>query len=121
MSKVQFVQAMEGAALAGDWELFKSFFSDDVYYRVGNTTEVRGTEAIINYLQTSFTNGLAIKDLQVRSAWETPDTVVLELNMGGLRVRDQKNVTYPCVDVYRFRNDKIADWRVFAIEPTYIR
>lgn len=119
-TKLQTVQEMEGAAFSGNWERFRSFFTDDVYYRVGNTAEARGPQAIVDYLMQLLSKRLAISDLQFRSAWETENGVILELNMKGLRMADQSNVDYPCVDLYRFRDGKISDWRVYAIEPTYI-
>ncbi len=119
-SKTKAVTDMEAAAFAGNWELFKSYLSDDVYYRVGNTAEVRGPQAVVEYLQQLLSTKLAINDLQTRAAWETEDAVILELNMKGLRMRDNKSVAYPCIDVYRFRDGKINDWRVYAIEPTYV-
>ena len=119
-TKIELVQQMEAAAFTGDWELFKSFLADNAYYRVGNTAEVRGPQAIANYLMRLLATDLAINDLQIRAAWETENEVILELNMKGLRIRDNKNVAYPCVDVYRFEGDKIRDWRVYAIEPTYV-
>ena len=63
---------------------------------------------------------LAINDLQAKSAWETDDAVILEANMAGLRLRDKQEVTYPCLDIYRFKTGKISDWRVYAIEPTFV-
>ena len=41
MSKLGVVKAMQAAAFAKDWALFKSYFADQVYYRVGNVTEVK--------------------------------------------------------------------------------
>ena len=111
---------MEAAAFSGDWQRFKSFLAEDAYYRVGNTAEARGRQAIVDYLKRMLANDLAISDLQIRQAWETENEVILELNMQGLRIRDRRNVAYPCVDVYRFEGDKIRDWRVYAIEPTYV-
>ncbi len=119
-TKIKAVQDMEAAAFSGDWDKFKSFLADDVYYKVGNTTEVRGPQAVIDYMIKLLSTDLAINDLQVRTAWETEDAVILELNMKGLRMRDQANVAYPCVDLYRFKDGKIQDWRVYAIEPTYV-
>src|SRR2546430_919952 len=101
-NKIEMVQAMEAAAFTGDWETFKSYLSPDVYYKVGNTAEVRGPQAVVEYLIRLLSTELAINKLQIRAAWETEDSVVLELNMEGLRHRDKKNVAYPCVDIYRF-------------------
>jgi predicted SnoaL-like aldol condensation-catalyzing enzyme len=111
---------MEAAAFSGNWERFKSFLTDDVYYRVGNTEEARGPQAIVDYMIKLLSTELAINDLQIRSAWETENEVILELNMKGVRMVDKANVAYPCVDVYRFKDGKISDWRVYSIEPTYI-
>jgi len=114
------VQAMEAAAFTGDWNTFKSYLAPDVYYRVGNTAEVRGPQAVVEYLKKMLATELAINELKIRAAWETQDTVVLELNMRGLRHSDNETVSYPCVDVYRFEGDKIRDWRVYAVEPTFV-
>jgi ketosteroid isomerase-like protein len=119
-TKIELVQAMEAAAFSGNWELFKTFFAEGVHYRVGNTTELRGRQAVVDYLKRMLASDLAISELKIREAVETENEVVLELNMRGLRVRDNRNVSYPCVDVYRFDGDKIRDWRVYAIEPTFV-
>jgi hypothetical protein len=119
-NKIELVQTMEGFAFTGEWERFKSFLASDIYYRVGNNTEVRGAQAVVDYLKKMLATELAINDLKIRSAWESGNTVILELNMAGLRIPDNKPVSYPCVDVYRFEGDKIRDWRVYAIEPTFI-
>ena len=111
---------MESAAFSGNWTKFKSYLAEDVYYRVGNTAEMRGSQAVVIYLMELLSTGLAIHDLQIRSASETDDAVILECNMGGLRLRDKKQVTYPCLDICRFSGGKISDWRVYPIEPTFV-
>ena len=119
-TKLKAVQDMEAAAFSGDWEKVKTFFSEHVHYRVGNTAETRGPQAVVDYLIKLLSTELAISDLQFRNAWETEDAVLLELNMKGLRMKDNQNVAYPCVDLYRFENGKIREWRVYAIEPTFV-
>jgi ketosteroid isomerase-like protein len=119
-TKLKAVQDMEAAAFSGDWEKVKTFLSEDVYYRVGNVAESRGPQAVVDYLIKLLSTELAISDLQFRNAWETEDAVLLELNMKGLRMKDNQNVAYPCVDLYRFENGKIREWRVYAIEPTFV-
>ena len=71
MSKLGLVKAMQAAAFAKDWALFKSYFADQVYYRVGNVTEVKGPEAVASYLRDLPSNGLTITRMDVRGAWET--------------------------------------------------
>lgn len=111
---------MESAAFSGNWDEFKSYLAEDVYYRVGNTAEMRGPQAVVHYMIKLLSTGLAINDLQIKSAWETGDVVILEANMAGLRLRDKQEVAYPCLDICRFSSGKISDWRVYAIEPTFV-
>jgi|SRR5579863_1636254 len=121
LNKLQAVREMESAAFSGDWDKFKSYLADDVYYRVGNTAEMTGPQAVVDYITRLLSTGLAINDLQAWSASETEDVVILECQMAGVRLRDKQQVTYPCLDICRFSRGKISDWRVYAIEPTFVR
>jgi ketosteroid isomerase-like protein len=114
------VQAMQAAAFEKDWERFKTYFADDVYYRVGNVLETTGPEAVAGYLRSLPSTGLTITRMDVRGAWEAGDVAVAEYTMGGFR-GDGRTVEYPCVDIYRFRGNRFQDWRVYAIEPTFIK
>lgn len=119
-SKKQAVLDMEAAAFSGNWEKFKTYLADDIYLRVGNNWEARGPQGVADFMIKMLTTQLGINDLQTRGAWESGDAVVLELSMKALRFSDNSNVAFPCVDVYRFENDKIREWKVYAIEPTHI-
>ena len=122
MTKQEAVSEMEGSAFAGNWDKFKSFLAPDVSYRCGNTAHVHGPEAVAGFMQEMLKSRLALNDLKVRSAWETDDAVIIEFNMKAVRVGDNKNVEFPCLDIYRFGSDgKINDWRVHAIETTLIK
>ena len=119
-NKIEAVQAMEAAAFSGDMELFKSFLADDVYYRVGNVVEVRGPQAIVDYMGKMMASALAINDMKIIGAWEVGDVAIVEFNIGGFRYDINQQIRYPCIDIYRFRGDKIRDWRVYAIDPTFV-
>ena len=119
-TKLQAFREMESAAFSGDWEKFKSYLAEDVYYRVGNSAEMRGPQAVVHYMIKLFSTGLAINELQTNWAWETEDAVIVECSMAGLRLRDKQDVKYPCLDICRFSRGKISDWRVYAIEPTFV-
>ena len=119
-NKIERVQAMEAAAFTGDMELFKSFLTDDVYYRVGNVTEVRGPNAIVEYMGKMMTSELAINDMKIIGAWDMGDVAIVEFDIGGFRFDLNRQIRYPCIDIYRFRGDKIYDWRVYAIDPTFV-
>lgn len=119
-SKVQFVKNMEAAAFSGNWEKFKTFFADDIYYFVGNQTELHSPQAIVDYLIQFLSKQLGIYDLEFLLAYEDEKTVVTELSVKAVRVADSKHVVFPTVDIYRFKDGKINDWRVYAIEPTHV-
>jgi hypothetical protein len=119
-NKIEAVQAMEAAAFSGDMETFMSYLTDDVYYRVGNATEVVGPQAIVDYMGAMMASSLAINDMKIIGAWEIGDTVVVEFNIGGFRYDINQQIRYPCIDIYRFRGNQIRDWRVFAIDPTFV-
>ena len=120
-NKIERVQAMEAAAFSGDMELFKSFLTDDVYYRVGNSEEVVGPQSIVEYMGQMMASSLAINDMKIIGAWEIGDVVIVEFDIGGFRYDINQQIRYPCIDIYRFRGDKIRDWRVFAIDPTFVK
>jgi len=118
-SKLEVVKSMQAAAFVKDWELFKSYFADSVYYRVGNVSEVKGPEAVASYLRDLPSIGLTITRMDARGAWETDAVAIAEYSMGGTR-GDGRAVEYPCVDIYRFEGDKFIDWRVYAIQPKFV-
>jgi ketosteroid isomerase-like protein len=120
VSKQAVVKAMQAAAFAKDWALFRSYFADQVYYRVGNVTEVKGPEGVAAYLRDLPSIGLTITRMDVRGVWETNAVAIAEYTMGGTRA-DGRAVEYPCVDIYRFEGDKFIDWRVYPLEPTFVK
>ena len=120
-SKLQAIRDMEAAAFSGNWEKFKSFLADDIYYFVGNKTELHSPQEIVDYLIQFLAKELAINNLEFLLAYEDEKTVVTELSVKAVRVPDKKNVVFPSVDIYRYNKDgKINDWRVYAIEPTHV-
>jgi ketosteroid isomerase-like protein len=63
---------------------------------------------------------LAIYNLEFLIGYEDEDTVVTEFSVKAVGVAGNKQVVFPTVDIYRFANGKICDWRVYAIEPTHV-
>jgi ketosteroid isomerase-like protein len=119
-NKIQSIKDMEAAAFSGNWEKFKTFLADDIYYLVGNKTELHSPQAIVDYLIHFLSKELAIHNLEYLLAYEDENTVVTELSVSAVRVADHKHVVFPTVDIYRFKDGKIRDWRVYAIEPTHV-
>jgi limonene-1,2-epoxide hydrolase len=110
---------MEAAAFSENWEKFKTFFTNDMYYFVGNKTELHSIQEIVDYLIQFRAKELEIYNLDFLLAYEDEKTVVTELSVKAVRKADNKHVVFPTVDIYRFKDGKIHDWRVYAIEPTH--
>lgn len=119
-SKMQAIKDMEAAAFSGNWEKFKSYLANDIYYCVGNKTELHSPQAIVDYMIPFLVNELAIYNLEFLLAYEDEKTVVTELSVKAVRKADNKHVVFPTVDIYRYKDGKIQDWRVYAIEPTHV-
>src|SRR5579884_3863336 len=119
-SKMQTIKDMEAAAFSGNWEKFKTFLADDIYYFVGNQTELHSPQAIVDYLIEFLAKELSIYNLEFLLAYEDDETVVTELSVKALRVADNKHIVFPTVDIYRFKHGKVQDWRVYAVEPTHV-
>lgn len=119
-SKLQSIKDMEAAAFSGNWEKFKSYLADDVYYFVGNKTELHSPQAIVDYMIQFLSKELAIYNLEFLVAYEDETTVVTELSVKAVRKADNKHIVFPTVDIYRYKNGKIQDWRVYAIEPAHV-
>jgi ketosteroid isomerase-like protein len=119
-SKIQFIKDMEAAAFSGNWEKFKTFFTNDMYYFVGNKTELHSLQEIVDYLIQFRGKELEIYNLEFLLAYEEENTVVTELSVKAVRLADKKHIVFPTVDIYRFKDGRIHDWRVYAIEPTHV-
>jgi ketosteroid isomerase-like protein len=119
-AKSGIIKAMQAAAFGKDWEAFKRLFADKVYYRVGNHAEATGPQAVAEYVRGLPTEHLRITRMDVRNSWETENAAVIEYDVHGVRLKDNKEVRYPCVDLYRFEGDQFKDWRVYPIEPTFV-
>jgi ketosteroid isomerase-like protein/limonene-1,2-epoxide hydrolase len=119
MSKLELVNLMQKAARAPDRATFKSYFAEHVYYRVGNVLEATGPDAVAGYLR-DLPARLKITRMDVRENWEAGALAIAEYTMQGIRSGGGGTVEYPCVDIYRFEGDRFSDWRVYAIEPTFI-
>lgn len=113
MSKLHIVRRMQQAVSEGNWDAFRTCLTEDAFYKVGNVIETRGPQAIAEYLIRLAKTEMLITNMVPRGSWEFEDAAIVEYDMQGTRVTDNKNVDYPCVDTYRFRGDLIYEWRVY--------
>jgi len=119
--KMQILKAFKAAIGAGDWNLVRSFLTEDAILRVGNRAEVVGPQAILDTWLNLFTNELRTTNANFTGVWDPPDNVlIVEMNVQATRLRDGQAVEYPCVDTYRFEGQKINEWRIYPVEATLL-
>lgn len=103
---------MYEALHAENWELFKSFFTDAVLYKIGANDPVIGPDAIAGLLQHIYKT-LKLTTHNQRGFWEVGNTIILEMDANYVNKKDKTFVQVPCTDIYRFDGDKIYEWRVY--------
>ena len=113
VSKVDLVIEMETAGGKHDWDYFKTFFVDDVLFKVGASVEMRGYEEIANYLTWFYDIAVPNLPFDFRGTWELEDVVIIEMDAKYIRRSDGKPVSFPCTDILRFQGNKIREWRVY--------
>jgi ketosteroid isomerase-like protein len=112
-SGLSFVEGMERAVAQGDRAGAAAHLSEDVSYTVGARPAVRGIDAVFAALAEQ--GRLARWDGHTfLAAWYRDDALVIEDISHFTRVADQRRISFPCTDIYRFREGRIADWRVYA-------
>lgn len=120
ITKREIIKRMGEAGYQRNWELFKTFLSNDILFKVGGLPEKKGPDAVADlYIQT-FKTDLVLEGLKTRGSWELEDIVIIEYDTKATRVQDNKQVEFPCVDTYRFKGNKIHEWRVYPMYPLFI-
>jgi len=120
--RTDIIRHMGQAGAERNWELFKTFLADDIFFKVGGLPERIGPDAVADlYIQT-FKTDLVLEGLKTRGNWEINEDniVIIEYTTTARRVKDNKIVEFPCVDTYRFKGDKIGEWRVYPMYPLFI-
>lgn len=104
---------MEAAVGVGDWERAAHYFTDNVLYRVAHRPPAYGIAGIKDYMDW--------QNARVRWTGHTPrmkfsrgQTAVFEVESHFQRLSDGATLIVPCTDIYTFKGEQIADWRVYA-------
>jgi hypothetical protein len=114
VDKVALVMEMEQAGGEFNWDYFKTFFTDDVLFKVGSSQEGRGWQAIANYLKWLYSISEPQLPFTFRGTWDLPNVVIIQMEARYIRRSDRKPVTFPCTDIIRFNDDnKVNEWRVY--------
>jgi ketosteroid isomerase-like protein len=103
---------MYEALHAENWEEFKTFFTDDVLYKIGANDPVIGPDAIAGLLQHIYKT-LKLTTHNQRGFWEVGNTIILEMDANYVNKQNKTFVQVPCTDIYRFNGEKIFEWRVY--------
>ncbi len=113
MTLIETVAEMERRLGAGDWQAGAAFFTPDVRYRVGARPPVIGVDGIRGYMEHQ---AQSVRWVGHTLCWqiEEDETALIEVISHFERVGDGARIDLPCTDIYRFRNGKIHDWRVYA-------
>jgi ketosteroid isomerase-like protein len=110
---LKFVEAMERAVVAGDRAAAGRYLTDHVAYTVGARPAIHGLDAVMAALADQ--GRLVRWDRHtLRGVWTGDGTLVVEVESHFTRVADGRAISLPCTDIYRFRDGRIGDWRVFA-------
>lgn len=116
MSKIQRVDQMRTAYIEKDRAALESYFTDDVEYRPGVLEPSHGPQALWDYLGEVF-SPVTIDQMKPKG----PAAVIYEYDMKITYVADRRSVEFPCVDIFAFKADKIASWRVYPLHPSFVR
>lgn len=118
--KLQTVETLFGAMQKEDWETIKSCLTDDIFYRVGSSEPIHGSENVVNFLSNMY-KVAKFQYPDIRQVVEPEGQVMVEMEANYLRLKDHKPIHFACTDILRMQdNDKIREWRVYVdLSPMY--
>lgn len=116
----QFVENMEATVGQGDWSAAAQYFTEDVLYRVGYRPPVNGVSGIERYM-TWQNSVVRWTGHTTRSKFSRGHVAFFEVESHFVRIADGKEILLPCTDIYTFRDNRIADWRVYADISAFAR
>lgn len=102
------------SVINGQWEELKQYLTDDIFYKVGSGEPVYGKQAVVDFLSNMVSTTAKFQSHNVRKIWDEPGIVAIEMDANYLRLRDQKKLKIACCDIYRMRDNKVSEWRVYA-------
>ncbi|MCW5977359.1 MAG: nuclear transport factor 2 family protein [Bryobacteraceae bacterium] len=107
------VGKMVEVLMAKKWDEFMPYFRKDLFYKVGAAEPLHGVEACRDLLAHIYTK-LEFTSHDVRGIFEIGNVVIVEMDANYNVIGENRPVTVPCCDVYRFdENGLIKEWRVY--------
>jgi hypothetical protein len=120
-AKTEIFKAFQGALAQGNLDLAKSYLTEQAILKVGNRAEVSTPQNILSTLGNLFTSELRPSAADFIGMWEPEENVlVVEMKVKATRIAGSKEVSYACVETYRFQGDKISEWRIYPVEATLL-
>ncbi len=114
VDKIALCIEMETAGGSFNWDKFKTYFTDNVTFRVGASEEGQGWQVIADYLTWFYSIAEPQLPFAFRGTWDLPGVVIIEMEAKYVRRNDGKPITFPCTDILKFDdNNKIYEWRVY--------
>ena len=120
-SDERIVRELLAALDAGDVETAMGFLAEDVVLRFGNAEPAVGSTSIAD-TAAAMANVIASMSHTMRAVWTTPQpdpAVICEMDVT-YRRHDGTELTLPCVNVFRLRDGRVADYRIYMdINPVF--
>ena len=114
MTDMSVVEKLGQYVIDEEWNEVKELLTDNVLYRVGSNEPVYGKQAVVDYLSSLFENTAKLTRHDVRKVWDEPGIVSIEMDAKYTINRNNKRVSIACCDIYRLKDKKINEWRVYA-------
>jgi ketosteroid isomerase-like protein len=115
------VRELLAALDARDIETAMGFLAEDVVLRFGNAEPVVGSTAIAD-TAAAMANVVASMSHTMRAVWTTPEpvpAVICEMDVT-YRRHDGTELILPCVNVFRLRDGRVADYRIYMdVNPVF--
>jgi ketosteroid isomerase-like protein len=120
-SRAAIIKAHLAAGDSGDTTTQASFFTDDVVIGFGNLDPIQGKDIAESYAR-QFLSSLKGMRHEIHEIWhpvEDDNLAVAQMTVHYTKL-DGTVVSLPCINVFRFRGDLIADDRVYMdINPVF--
>ncbi len=108
-----FVEEMEQAVMTNDKARVARYLTETVAYTVGARPTLNGIDAVLAAVAEQGTIARWDGHTFVKG-WIRDDALVVEVVSHFTRQSDERRISFPCADIYRFQGGRIADWRVYA-------
>lgn len=97
---------------AGGWDDYVPYLSKDLFVKIGAAEPMHGPEAYHQFMGRIYSKLKFIRH-DIRGMWEFGNVVIAEMDVYYDVIEDGRRVTVPCVDIYRFENGQIKEWRIY--------